>query len=105
MAKYESEDVSIEELRGAHEVYGSKNLESNSTVPEKYKGTSADQNDMSILGRKQVLRRNFKFTTILGFASTVLVAWEILPVISVYALENGGPAIIFWSLVSHLQCL
>lgn len=47
-----------------------------------------------------MLRRNFKFTTMLGFASTVLVAWEILPVISIYALENGGTAIIFWSLVS-----
>lgn len=40
------------------------------TVPEKYKGTRADQDDMVLLGKKQVLRRNFKFTTILGFAST-----------------------------------
>lgn len=40
------------------------------TIPEKYKGTRADQDDMVLLGKKQVLRRNFKFTTILGFAST-----------------------------------
>jgi len=40
------------------------------TVPDKYKGTRADQDDMVLLGKKQVLRRNFKFTTILGFAST-----------------------------------
>jgi hypothetical protein len=40
------------------------------TIPEKYKGTRADQDDMILLGKKQVLRRNFKFTTILGFAST-----------------------------------
>lgn len=40
------------------------------TIPEKYKGTKADQDDMVLLGKKQVLRRNFKFTTILGFAST-----------------------------------
>lgn len=40
------------------------------TIPEKYKGTRADQDDMMLLGKKQVLRRNFKFTTILGFAST-----------------------------------
>jgi len=40
------------------------------TVPEKYQGTRADQDDMVLLGKKQVLRRNFKFTTILGFAST-----------------------------------
>ena len=39
-------------------------------VPAKFRGTVADQQDMVILGRKQVLRRNFRFTTILGFAST-----------------------------------
>lgn len=39
-------------------------------LPEKFRGTKADQHDMVILGKKQVLRRNFRFTTILGFAST-----------------------------------
>jgi hypothetical protein len=45
-------------------------LSAATTIPEKYKGTRADQDDMVLLGKKQVLRRNFKFTTILGFAST-----------------------------------
>lgn len=105
MAKYDSNDVSIEELREEHELYArsGKNLDGSEAVPEKYRGTSADKDDMNVLGRKQVLRRNFQFTTMLGFASTVLVAWEILPVISVYALENGGTAIIFWSLVSRVK--
>lgn len=40
------------------------------TIPDKFKGTKNDQNDMVLLGKKQVLRRNFRFTTILGFAST-----------------------------------
>ena len=39
-------------------------------VPARFRGTAADQQDMVVLGRKQVLRRNFRFTTILGFAST-----------------------------------
>lgn len=38
----------------------------------------------------------------LGFASTVMVAWEILPVISVYALQDGGTPIIFWGLVAGI---
>jgi choline transport protein len=46
------------------------------TIPEKYKGTRADQDDMVLLGKKQVLRRNFKFTTILGFASTGNYGWS-----------------------------
>lgn len=48
------------------------------TIPPKYRGTLADQKDMSTLGKKQVLRRNFKFVTMVGFASTVIVSWEIL---------------------------
>ena len=73
-----------------------------STVPEQYRGTYTAQHDMAMLGKKQVLRRNFKLVTMLGFASTVMVAWEILPVISVYALTDGGTAIIFLGLVAGL---
>lgn len=39
-------------------------------IPEKYRGTQHDKREMSMLGKKQVLRRNFKFVTMLGFAST-----------------------------------
>lgn len=65
-------------------------------VPVKYRGTQADRHDMLVLGKKQVLRRNFNFLTMLGFSSTVMTAWEILPIISVFALEDGGLPIIFW---------
>jgi hypothetical protein len=74
-------------------------LRASGTVPERYRGTVGDKDDMKALGKIQVLRRNFKFPTMLAFASTVLVAWEILPVIAVYALENGGTPIIFWGIV------
>jgi choline transport protein len=71
-----------------------------STVPAKYRGTNTDKKDMQTLGKVQVLRvstpdqqderandhlidlssyqRNFKFLTMLGFASTVICTWEIL---------------------------
>ena len=48
------------------------------TLPLKYRGTLADRRDMSALGKKQVLRRNFRFATMVGFASTVIVSWEVL---------------------------
>ena len=35
----------------------------------------------------------------LGFGSTVLVAWEILLVVSLFALEDGGKPVIFWGIV------
>ncbi|KAF2102431.1 amino acid transporter-like protein [Rhizodiscina lignyota] len=71
-----------------------------STVPERFRGTSTDVHDMAVLGKTQVLRRNFSFNAIFGFSSTVMVAWEILPVISVFALTDGGTAILFWALVA-----
>jgi hypothetical protein len=43
-------------------------------VPVKYRGTEADRHDMLVLGRKQVLRRNFNFLTMFGFSSTVMTA-------------------------------
>ena len=68
-------------------------------VPAKYRGTQADKQDMLVLGRKQVLRRHFNFLTMFGFSSTVMTAWEILPIISVFPLEDGGLPIIFWGAI------
>ena len=72
------------------------NLVVSEDVPKKYRGTQADKLDMLVLGRKQVLRRNFNFPTMLGFNSTVMTAWEILPIIAIFPLEDGGLPIIFW---------
>lgn len=47
-------------------------------VAPKYMGTVADQRDMSALGRVQVLRRNFRFISILGFGCTLISTWEVI---------------------------
>jgi hypothetical protein len=46
-------------------VEGEKDVVSQS-IPVKYRGTAFDHHDMSMLGKKQVLRRQFKFSTMLG---------------------------------------
>lgn len=71
-----------------------------SIIPEKYRGTSADQRDMSMLGKKQVLRRNFRFITMLGFASTVMASWEILLPLFTFVLTDGGTALLFWGFIA-----
>lgn len=55
MEKHDRNDVSIDELRPEQDVHtrAEKPFEG-STVPDKYKGTVADQQNMSVLGRKQV---------------------------------------------------
>ncbi|EIT76249.1 amino acid transporter [Aspergillus oryzae 100-8] len=47
-------------------------------VEPKYMGTIADQKDMNVLGRVQVLRRNFRFVSIVGFGCTLISTWEVI---------------------------
>lgn len=47
-------------------------------VKPKWRGTSYDKTEMETLGRKQVLRRNFQFLSMVGFGSTLICTWEIL---------------------------
>ncbi|RMY25561.1 hypothetical protein D0867_00652 [Hortaea werneckii] len=71
-------------------------MEISSSVPTKYRGTAADARDMKILGKTQVLRRNFRFITMLGFASTVMASWEVLLVLFKLILVDGGTPNLFW---------
>jgi choline transport protein len=75
------------------------------SVPAKFRGTMYDREDMAMLGKKQVLRRNFKGLTMLGFASMVMVSWEALLVYIAYPLTDGGTAIVFWGAIIAPICL
>lgn len=70
-----------------------------SIVKEVYRGTSADQHDMEVLGVKQVLRRNYRLVPMLGFSCIAVISWEIAPFLMSFALVDGGPAAMFWGLV------
>ncbi len=89
-------DTKGERFNVQHEsVYDDKDAVSYS-IPGKYRGTQFDRHDMSMLGKKQVLRRQFKFSTMLGFASTVMVAWEFVLLTSPFTLQDGGTPGVFW---------
>ncbi|KAL8826829.1 MAG: hypothetical protein Q9170_007253 [Blastenia crenularia] len=51
-----------------------------------------DREELARLGKKQVLKRNFGFMSMLGFSCTMLVTWEGLLIVFVQGLNNGGPA-------------
>ncbi|MCJ1465810.1 hypothetical protein MMC07_004429 [Pseudocyphellaria aurata] len=53
---------------------------------------SRDEHEMALLGKKQQLRRNFGFVSIIGFSCTLMITWEGLLVVFTYGLGNGGPA-------------
>lgn len=55
-------------------------------------GTSADAADMSRMGKKQELRRNFKFVGIVGFVTILQATWENVLLSNWFGLYNGGTA-------------
>ena len=55
------------------------------------KGTTAhDIRDMNALGLASTFRRRFKFVAMVGFSSTVVVAWQNVLTTFGFALFNGG---------------
>lgn len=69
------------------------------SADSRYVGTDFDVHDMRVLGKAQVLRRTFNFNSMLGFASTVMVAWEFVLIVSPFGLADGGRPAVFWGLL------
>ena len=86
--KHDTSDLMVTELPADKYSDEARQAVVSTAVPERYRGTTADQYDMAVLGKKQVLRRNFKFVTMLGFASTVMVAWEYVQAIRPSAMSK-----------------
>ncbi|KAF2140425.1 uncharacterized protein K452DRAFT_55698 [Aplosporella prunicola CBS 121167] len=55
-------------------------------------GVDEDREILARLGKKQVLKRDFGFLSMLGFALTVLATWEGLLTTFSQGLQNGGPS-------------
>ncbi|KAF4983786.1 hypothetical protein FZEAL_870 [Fusarium zealandicum] len=56
-----------------------------------------DRDQLARLGKKQVLKRNFGFMSILGFSCTILITWEAVTVLFAQGLNNGGTAGVIYS--------
>lgn len=66
--------------------------------------THADQMDMRRLGKKQELRRNFRFTSILGFVGVAMGTWEVTLSATAAGLTNGGTGGMIWMFVGSFVC-
>ena len=74
---------------------------------EEYTGsdyTHADQQDMRRMGKKQELRRNFRFTSILGFVAIAMGTWEVTLSATAAGLTNGGTGGMVWMFVGSYFC-
>ncbi|KAI8665388.1 hypothetical protein FALCPG4_008268 [Fusarium falciforme] len=59
-------------------------------VSEEVDPDAFDRSQLARLGKKSVLRRNFRFLTILGFSCAILVTWEGTLMNFAPGLSNGG---------------
>ncbi|KAH8602283.1 amino acid transporter-like protein [Bisporella sp. PMI_857] len=91
--------MGVTEQHVAHNAQASDKEVDEYELPARYRGTEADKRDMLTLGKKQVLRRNFKFITMLGFASTVMASWELMLPLFYFVLYDGGPPDLFWGFI------
>lgn len=61
--------------------------------------TIRDVRDMDALGLTPIFRRRFKFAAMVGFSSTVVVAWQNALATFGFALYNGGTGGLFWTFI------
>ncbi|KAK5696056.1 hypothetical protein LTR97_008476 [Elasticomyces elasticus] len=73
--------------------------------PAKKSATAYDLRDMNALGLVPTFRRRFNFLAMLGFSSTVVVAWQTTLATFSFALFNGGTGGLFWTWIYCLVAL
>lgn len=66
--------------------------------------TYSDRQDMRRLGKRQELRRNFRFTSILGFVAVAMGTWEVTLSATAAGLTNGGTGGMIWMFVGSFVC-
>ena len=69
------------------------------TIREQKGGTRQDVCDMSRMGKRQELRRDFRFISIVGFVMVLQSTWESILLAAQYGLVNGGTAGVIWMTV------
>ncbi|KAK4983107.1 hypothetical protein LTR50_007416 [Elasticomyces elasticus] len=57
---------------------------------------SHDKRDMRRLGKRQELKRRFRFSSIVGYIVILGLTWEFSLVTGTFSLANGGPAGAIW---------
>lgn len=67
--------------------------------PAKQGATAYDIRDMDALDLTPTFRRRFKFVAMVGFSSTVVVAWQNVLTTFGFAFYNGGTGGLFWTFI------
>lgn len=95
-----SHDV-VEKSHAQIEIESTSDIDFNNevTIQEQKGGTRQDVYNMSRMGKRQELRRNFRFISIVGFIMVLQSTWESVLLAAQYGLINGGTAGLIWMTV------
>lgn len=63
---------------------------------EKSYDPAPDRRDMRRLGKRQELKRRFRFFSIVGYVIVLGLTWEFSLVVGAFSLANGGAAGAIW---------
>ncbi|KAI9808499.1 MAG: hypothetical protein M1827_007204 [Pycnora praestabilis] len=86
MAGTYDHEYSMKDMKGVQSVdYGSPSPERVESLGDR------DDHEMAYMGKKQQLKRNFGFMSMLGFTCTLMATWEGMTSVFLYGFENGGP--------------
>ena len=90
-----------EKLNTQGQVNSAPDRDSNNepTLQEQKGGTRHDVHDMNRMGKRQELRRSFRFVSIVGFVMVLQSTWEGVLLAAQYGLVNGGTAGVIWMTV------
>ncbi|KAH8897960.1 amino acid transporter [Thozetella sp. PMI_491] len=64
------------------------------------RGTANDRDDMRRLGKQQLFKRNYNFVSTLGFALILMGTWEAILSTIAFALSNGGPSGLIYTMIA-----
>ena len=95
-SRLETKDSHNVELRAMDEEL--RDLEFDRGTAKKW-ATPHDLRDMDALGLTPTFKRRFKFVAMVGFSSTVVVAWQNTLATFGFALYNGGTGGLFWTFI------
>ncbi len=92
------------EMRAIDDEIRDLEFDRNTTAAKQW-ATPHDIKDMDALGLTPTFKRRFKFVAMVGFSSTVVVAWQNMLAVFYFALYNGGTGGLFWGFVFSMSAM
>ncbi|KJX99138.1 amino acid permease like protein [Zymoseptoria brevis] len=96
METAQMEQFGKEQIVDSRDVDADSDLVNQEQLPGRNYDPMHDNRDMRRLGKKQELKRRFRFFSIVGYVIVLGLTWEFTLTTSIFSLANGGTAGAIW---------